>query len=475
MKKITCFVFAIAALACATFAFAADAPADAEKIGALIKQLGDADWNKRVEATDQLKRIGKPALPQLEEAAKGKDEEIASRARFLIRHITNGPEVQPPAAGGGLGAMMGNLGGAGGGDMNAMIQQMMGGMGGGQGGNGMQLVQQLLGGMGGQGGQGGQLDIGALLQQFMGGQGGQGGNLQGIGQLLGGAGQQPAARPAVQPRALATLPPNTTITEGDKTISISHKIVIEVTETIDGKEVKRVVEAGSLKELEEKDPALAQTYKKTLPQPATAAAAPARARMGQGQGGGNQQLMQMIQQMMGGQGGGLGQGQAQGQGGGLAAMMNNPQVMQMVQQMMGGQGGGLGQGQAQGQGGGLAAMMNNPQMQQMMQQMMGGGGAAGAPEPPPAPEPPRPSIDLSESFGAKLAEAADGLRVSELKSGALAAKNGLMVGDIIAKINGTAAAKIGDAETSLGKPQKGKTITLEVIRRGETFTVTIKP
>jgi hypothetical protein len=450
MKQFTLLAVAIVTLACVSVVSATDN----EKIGALIKQLGDADWNKRVEATDQLKKIGKPALPQLEEAAKGKDDEIAARARFLIRHITNGPEVQPPAAGGGPGAMIGNIGGGGGGDINAMLQQMMGGMGGGQGGNGMQLLQQLMGGMGGQGGQ---LDIGALLQQFL---GGQGGNLQGLGQLFGGMGQPQAAAPS---RAPVALPPNTTITEGDKTISITHKIIIEVTETVDGKEVKRVIEAGSLKELEEKDPALAQTYKKSLPQPA----APARPRMGQGPGN-NQQLMQMLQQLMGGQGG---RGQAPAQGGGLAAMMNNPQVMQMVQQMMAGQGG----APAQGQGGGLAAMMNNPQMQQMMQQMLGGQGGAGAPEPPPAPEPVRPSIDLSDSFGAKLSEAADGLRVSELKSGMLAAKNGLMVGDIIAKINNAAAPKVADAETALGKPQKGKTITLEVIRRGETFTVTIKP
>src|SRR5262245_50949147 len=66
-------------------------------IQALIAQLGDADGNKRDEASEQLKKLGAPALPALQRAAQGASEEIGARAKTVITSINggdSGPAVQ---------------------------------------------------------------------------------------------------------------------------------------------------------------------------------------------------------------------------------------------------------------------------------------------------------------------------------------------------------------------------------------------
>jgi len=81
------------ALSFALLAFTAraqDAPPDdalRKKVDALILQLGDGQWQKRNAATDELRRIGKPALPQLEAALKHADEEIRHRAGICVAAI----------------------------------------------------------------------------------------------------------------------------------------------------------------------------------------------------------------------------------------------------------------------------------------------------------------------------------------------------------------------------------------------------
>lgn len=94
------------ALSLALLAFTAHAqdakPDDAlrKKIDALIQQLGDAQWQKRNAATDELRKIGKPALPQLEAALKHADEEIRHRAAIAVAAIKgqNNEAAKPAGA-----------------------------------------------------------------------------------------------------------------------------------------------------------------------------------------------------------------------------------------------------------------------------------------------------------------------------------------------------------------------------------------
>jgi len=60
---------------------------DATKIRLLVLQLGDGDYQKREEASRQLKAFGKAALPHLKAALTDPDIEVVSRAQALIRKI----------------------------------------------------------------------------------------------------------------------------------------------------------------------------------------------------------------------------------------------------------------------------------------------------------------------------------------------------------------------------------------------------
>jgi hypothetical protein len=75
------------------------APRDALE---LIRQLGDANNASRNAAFDELRRIGAPALPQLQAALHAVRPEVAADIRTLIRLIggtlTDTPAAQPPAA-----------------------------------------------------------------------------------------------------------------------------------------------------------------------------------------------------------------------------------------------------------------------------------------------------------------------------------------------------------------------------------------
>lgn len=61
-----------------------------QDIGALIKQLGDADFDKREAATDAIARLGPSVVPQLEGATGSDDAEVADRARRLIKLLSGG-------------------------------------------------------------------------------------------------------------------------------------------------------------------------------------------------------------------------------------------------------------------------------------------------------------------------------------------------------------------------------------------------
>jgi hypothetical protein len=99
----TTLLLALTVTLLAFTAHAQDAkPDDAlrKKIDGLIQQLGDAQWQKRNAATDELRKIGKPALPQLEAALKHADEEIRHRAGIAVAAIKgqNNEAAKPAGA-----------------------------------------------------------------------------------------------------------------------------------------------------------------------------------------------------------------------------------------------------------------------------------------------------------------------------------------------------------------------------------------
>lgn len=62
----------------------------AEDISALIKQLGHDDFNQREAASEAIGKKGPSVIPQLKEAAKSTDAEIADRAARLITQLSGG-------------------------------------------------------------------------------------------------------------------------------------------------------------------------------------------------------------------------------------------------------------------------------------------------------------------------------------------------------------------------------------------------
>ena len=83
----------IIAVTAITAAIRADEPksgASEREIKRLIGQLGSERFNDREEATDQLSKFGKSALPSLREATRSPDSEVRRRAQQLVE------EMQPP-------------------------------------------------------------------------------------------------------------------------------------------------------------------------------------------------------------------------------------------------------------------------------------------------------------------------------------------------------------------------------------------
>jgi predicted metalloprotease with PDZ domain len=90
------------------------------------------------------------------------------------------------------------------------------------------------------------------------------------------------------------------------------------------------------------------------------------------------------------------------------------------------------------------------------------------------PPPPRVadiSANLLDTFGARIGEGADGLRVLDVRANTVAAKAGLQPGDIITQINGGAIAEIEDLKESLQRVDRAKAFKIEVTRRGNPLTL----
>lgn len=194
MKQFAALLTAVVLLASATFA--ADAPQEKiapdleQKIHALIKQLGDPDWNKREAATTELQFIGKPAVPYVAETRqKTEDPEVRARCETILNFIN--PPAAPPAPADPPGVV--RLGGGG-----MMIQ-------------------------------------------------------------IGGAPAANVVQTTVVTKTFVADGKNYVVT--DTTENQTRSITVEITEKVDGKDVKKIVKAADEKELEKKDPALFKTIK----------------------------------------------------------------------------------------------------------------------------------------------------------------------------------------------------------------------
>ena len=64
---------------------ASENPSSSQRIGELIRKLGDKEYYVRRQAQDELGRMGFDAFEALNEASTNEDFEIASRARYLLR------------------------------------------------------------------------------------------------------------------------------------------------------------------------------------------------------------------------------------------------------------------------------------------------------------------------------------------------------------------------------------------------------
>jgi hypothetical protein len=81
-------LFASATLIHSTLTLCSSAHAPAAAVEALVRQLGDEDFEKREEAGEELRAVGRAALPRLQKAAANDaDVEVRRRAGALIEEI----------------------------------------------------------------------------------------------------------------------------------------------------------------------------------------------------------------------------------------------------------------------------------------------------------------------------------------------------------------------------------------------------
>jgi hypothetical protein len=88
----------IAALLLSLTPLGQDTPGEpAKRIDDLIKQLGADEFSVREKATEELKRIGRPAREALEKAAeKNGDPEVRERARAALDQMAEKPRAEAP-------------------------------------------------------------------------------------------------------------------------------------------------------------------------------------------------------------------------------------------------------------------------------------------------------------------------------------------------------------------------------------------
>jgi len=88
----------LSALLLSLVPLAQDNPGEqAQRIDLLIRQLGADEFSTREKATEELKRIGRPAAEALAKAAeKNEDPEVRERARAVLESMSEKPKAQTP-------------------------------------------------------------------------------------------------------------------------------------------------------------------------------------------------------------------------------------------------------------------------------------------------------------------------------------------------------------------------------------------
>jgi membrane-associated protease RseP (regulator of RpoE activity) len=157
------------------------------------------------------------------------------------------------------------------------------------------------------------------------------------------------------------------------------------------------------------------------------------------------------------------------------AMGDNAAQAQALQQMLGALGG------AQPNAAGRRHIQLNGNDLMRRERLLGGLRVVGAPRRPdfnvPSPQPAAVgelSTNLLDSFGARLSEAADGLRVLDVKPGTAAAVAGLKVGDLVTHLNGQQVAKAEELKEIYDNLAAGDKLDIEVSRRGDAVRLSAR-
>lgn len=77
-------------------------------------------------------------------------------------------------------------------------------------------------------------------------------------------------------------------------------------------------------------------------------------------------------------------------------------------------------------------------------------------------------------LGLRVEEAAGGMTVTEVREGTSAAEAGLRIGDLVKRINGREIHTNRDLLRALGAAERGTAVTLEIVRDGQSLTLTAK-
>jgi hypothetical protein len=417
-----------------------------ERIAQLIAQLGDKDWKKRVAATEELQRLGKPALAQLEKALEHPDEEIRARIQFLITQIKGAQSdltvaelLQRIAKGGQLKPE----------DLKSLksaCQQLLGNLPANsksgtilldaQGAltaidnNGAMITSDAAGNISIMDAEGGIITAhasGKITEH------------NGIGAAAA-KGKIAQIKNALGKRNATDIGGSVILDEnGAMTVMLDNGAVILTDPDGDILTQNGLIPPNPLE-------AINQFFAQIL------------GNIGEVKIGGAAPQAQMLV-IQNGQIVQLGIAPAN-----QGLILNGNALIQPL----------LGAGQPAPPAQRLPANLAN--IGQILNQLLGQAvEAIGAPQPPITPPAPTAaaSSDLMDTLGARLGEAADGLRVTDIKPNSPAAKAGLQIGDLIAKVNGRDAATLEAVKDFLTNPDLDNPLRLEITRKDQSLLLTI--
>ena len=83
------------------------------------------------------------------------------------------------------------------------------------------------------------------------------------------------------------------------------------------------------------------------------------------------------------------------------------------------------------------------------------------------------TMDLMDSFGAKLGRIASGFQITDIKADSPADKAGLQIGDLITKVGESDVDKLENVKDALTKSEADKPLKIKISRKDNPLTVTI--